>query len=73
MSKFNKPLFTDISGELKNSAASIFCQSPLAVASENSELSFNSAGFGYIPDCGSSYYLSRMPGEFGLYLALTGE
>ena len=28
---------------------------------------------GFIPDVGSSYFLSRCPGETGLYLALTGS
>jgi enoyl-CoA hydratase len=29
-------------------------------------------GIGFIPDIGSSYFLSRCPGEAGLYLSLTG-
>ena len=28
---------------------------------------------GFIPDVGSSFFLSRMPGAFGMYLALTGS
>jgi enoyl-CoA hydratase len=27
---------------------------------------------GFVPDVGASHFLSRLPGEFGLYLALTG-
>jgi enoyl-CoA hydratase len=30
-------------------------------------------GIGFMPDIGSSFFLSRCPGEAGLYLALTGE
>ncbi|HEY1877636.1 MAG TPA: enoyl-CoA hydratase/isomerase family protein [Rhizomicrobium sp.] len=29
-------------------------------------------GIGFIPDIGASYFLSRMPGEMGMYLGLTG-
>ncbi|MEO8895233.1 MAG: enoyl-CoA hydratase/isomerase family protein, partial [Rhizomicrobium sp.] len=29
-------------------------------------------GIGFVPDVGSSHFLSRCPGEAGLYLALTG-
>ena len=28
---------------------------------------------GYAPDCGSTCHLARMPGDLGLYLALTGD
>jgi len=28
---------------------------------------------GYCPDVGASFYLSRLDGELGTYLALTGE
>ena len=29
-------------------------------------------GIGFVPDIGASFFLSRLPGEAGLYLALTG-
>ncbi len=29
-------------------------------------------GIGFVPDIGASYFLSRCPGETGMYLALTG-
>ncbi len=29
-------------------------------------------GIGFVPDIGASYFLSRCPGEIGMYLALTG-
>ena len=28
--------------------------------------------FGFVPHGGASYYLSRLPGELGTYLAITG-
>ena len=37
-----------------------------------SKVSFNDVQFGFVPHAGSSYYLSRLPGELGTYLALTG-
>jgi enoyl-CoA hydratase len=30
-------------------------------------------GIGFFPDVGASWFLSRMPGQIGLYLALTGN
>ena len=38
----------------------------------DSKLAFNEATFGFVPHGGSSYYLSRLPGEIGTFLALTG-
>lgn len=31
------------------------------------------AKFGYVPDAGSSFYLSRLDGQLGVYLGLTGK
>ncbi len=38
----------------------------------DSKLTFNEASFGFVPHGGTSYYLSRLPGEVGTFLALTG-
>ena len=38
----------------------------------DSKLTFNEASFGFVPHGGSSFYLSRLPGELGTFLALTG-
>ena len=40
--------------------------------SSNSIAHYPETGFGYIPDGGSIYLLSRMIGEVGVFLALTG-
>jgi 3-hydroxyisobutyryl-CoA hydrolase len=31
------------------------------------------ANFGYLPDAGCSFYLSRLDGQLGVYLGLTGK
>lgn len=38
----------------------------------SSKIKFNEASFGFIPHGGSSFYLSRLEGEIGVFLALTG-
>jgi enoyl-CoA hydratase/carnithine racemase len=38
----------------------------------DSKLSFNEVSFGFVPHSGASFYLSRLPGEIGTFLALTG-
>ena len=38
----------------------------------DSKICFNETSFGFIPHGGSTYFLSRLPGELGTFLALTG-
>jgi len=35
-------------------------------------MAFNEVTFGFVPHSGATYYLSRLPHEFGTFLALTG-
>ena len=43
------------------------------VATEKTSFSMPETKIGYFPDVGASYYLSRLDGEIGTYLALTGN
>lgn len=58
--------------DLGNSAASIFPVLPFTFANKRTIWYLNETGLGYIPDGGASFFLSRMKGELGTYLALTG-
>ena len=42
------------------------------VVTERSVLAMPEITIGYFPDVGASYFLNKMPGKLGLYLALTG-
>jgi enoyl-CoA hydratase len=42
------------------------------VASENAVFAMPETAIGLYPDIGASYFLNRLPGEIGMYLALTG-
>ena len=55
-----------------NSAASIFPVLPFTFANKKTIWYLNETSLGYIPDSGASFFLSRMKGELGTYLALTG-
>ena len=35
-------------------------------------MAFNECTFGFVPHSGATFYLSRLPQEFGTFLALTG-
>lgn len=43
------------------------------VATENTKLAMPETGIGLLPDVGGGWYLSRLPGRIGQYLALTGH
>lgn len=38
----------------------------------DAKVAFNEVTFGFVPHSGASYYLSRLPRDFGTFLALTG-
>ncbi|WP_206490114.1 enoyl-CoA hydratase/isomerase family protein [Rhodococcus sp. KRD162] len=42
------------------------------IVTENAVLAMPETAIGFVPDVGSSYFLSRLPGHIGRYLALTG-
>jgi len=42
------------------------------IATENSLFAMPETAIGFFPDVGGSHFLSRLPGELGTYLALTG-
>lgn len=46
---------------------------PFRVATEKTVYAMPETKIGYCPDVGASYYLSRLDGEIGTYLALTGS
>jgi enoyl-CoA hydratase len=43
------------------------------VADESMVFAMPETGIGLFPDVGGSYFLPRLPGELGMYIALTGE
>jgi enoyl-CoA hydratase/carnithine racemase len=45
----------------------------LRVVTERTKIAMPEVGIGLIPDVGASYFLSRLPGALGIYLALTGN
>lgn len=53
------------------SSISIF--SKYCIATEKTSFAMPEVGIGFIPDVGSTYIFSRLPGKLGLYLALTGQ
>lgn len=72
-SKINKPMVAVAPGHSYNSGAAWLQATGLPTITPTSKVAFNDVQFGFVPHGGSSYYLSRLPGELGTYLALTGH
>ena len=67
------PTLTFLAGKALGSAASISSLTHYPVTTSNTLMSFPETSFGFIPTGGASYVLSRLQGELGMYLALTGK
>ena len=59
-------------GHSFNSGAGLLAASGYPTICHDSKLAFNEVTFGYTPHAGSTYYCSKLPGDFGTFLLLTG-
>lgn len=72
IAKTNKPIIAVAPGHSYNSGASLLAATSMPLMTLNSKLAFNEVTFGFVPHSGATYYLSKLPGEFGTFMALTG-
>jgi enoyl-CoA hydratase/carnithine racemase len=70
--KINKPIISIAPGATLNSAAGLFAASGMPSVTNSTRLAFNECSLGFVPHAGATYYASRMPGDFGTFLLLTG-
>lgn len=68
-----KPNVAILDGISMGSGAGISLPGMFRVATDKTVFSTPEAQLGFHPDAGASFYLSRLPGYFGEFLALTGE
>ncbi|HEY0282183.1 MAG TPA: enoyl-CoA hydratase/isomerase family protein, partial [Rhizomicrobium sp.] len=69
---YPKPFVALISGIAMGGGLGLSVHGDYRIADETSLLAMPETGIGFFPDVGGSYFLSRCPGEIGMYLALTG-
>lgn len=72
VAKYNKPIVSIAPGHSFNSGATLLAASGHPLTTLHSQVAFNEVTFGFVPHSGATYYLSRLPGEFGTFLGLTG-
>nr|XP_004307250.2 PREDICTED: 3-hydroxyisobutyryl-CoA hydrolase 1-like [Fragaria vesca subsp. vesca] len=69
---YSKPQVSVLDGVCLGRGAAISISCRFRIATENSIFSVPEVALGGFPDVGASYFLSRLPGFFGEYVALTG-
>ena len=70
--KTNKPIMSVAPGHSFNSGAGLLAASGFPSICHDSQIAFNECTFGFVPHAGTAYYASRLPGDFGTFLVLTG-
>lgn len=73
MASYPKPIVTVADGFTAGCGLALTQNARYQICTERSVFSFPETSFGFVPDSGATYYLPRMRGELGTWLALTGE
>lgn len=68
-----KPYIAILDGITMGGGAGLSINAAFRVATEKTLFAMPETKIGYAPDVGASYFLSRLDGEVGTYLALTGN
>ncbi|OZF38645.1 enoyl-CoA hydratase [Rhodococcus sp. 14-2496-1d] len=69
---YPKPYVAVIEAAAFGGGLGISIHGSVRIVTENAVLAMPETAIGFVPDVGSSYFLSRLPGHAGRYLALTG-
>jgi enoyl-CoA hydratase len=72
MFTYAKPILAFMDGVTMGGGVGISQPAKYRIATENTLFAMPETGIGLFPDVGGGWYLSRLPGAMGEYLALTG-
>ena len=70
--QYPKPIVALAEGIVMGGGAGLSVHAAHCVAGDTLDFAMPEAGIGFFPDIGSTYFLPRLPGRMGEYLALTG-
>jgi enoyl-CoA hydratase len=70
---FPKPYIALLHGIVMGGGAGVSIHGRYRLADATLSFAMPETGIGFVTDIGGSYFLPRLPGETGLYLALTGQ
>ena len=69
---YPKPYIAMVRGIVMGGGVGVSVHGKYRIVDETAVFAMPETGIGLFPDVGGSYFLPRMPGEIGMYLALTG-
>ncbi|KAL0943757.1 mitochondrial 37S ribosomal protein mS47 [Colletotrichum truncatum] len=70
---YDKPYIAFMDGITMGGGVGLSIHAPFRIATERSVFAMPETTIGFFPDVGASFFLPRMPGAVGTYLALTSE
>jgi len=70
--RYPKPYVALIDGIVMGGGVGVSVHGAWRVATERLVFAMPEVGIGFFPDVGATFFLPRLPGKIGLYLALTG-
>jgi len=70
---YAKPVVAVMDGITMGGGVGISLPAKVRIATENTKFAMPETGIGLFPDVGGGWYLSRLPGRIGQFLALTGH
>lgn len=73
ISGYSKPYISVMDGVTMGGGVGLSVHAPFRIATERTLFAMPETTIGYFPDVGGSFFLSRLDGEVGTYLALTSE
>ncbi|KAG6854712.1 hypothetical protein C0991_002425 [Blastosporella zonata] len=73
LATLSKPYVAILDGTTMGGGVGLAAYATFRIATENTVFAMPETKIGYCPDVGGNYFLSRLDGELGTYLALTGN
>lgn len=70
---YPKPYVAFMDGVTMGGGVGLSIHAPFRIATENTLFAMPETTIGFFPDVGGSFFLPRLDGEIGTYLALTSE
>jgi enoyl-CoA hydratase len=72
IAEYPKPYIALVDGICMGGGIGVSVHGAAIVASEHAMFAMPETAIGFFPDVGATYFLPRLPGQIGIYLALTG-
>jgi 3-hydroxyisobutyryl-CoA hydrolase len=73
IASYKKPYIAYMDGITMGGGVGLSLHAPFRIATENTVFAMPETTIGFFPDVGGSFFLPRMDGQMGMYLALTSE